>query len=271
MLEKQMTDYFNSLDNLMHKPFIGLLSSSFTSLLLIIVLFIFLTTFITCVVGSVSLITVIFKPSKIKLKYGETLNRDKADWGIDDYFDAYFSTPRMNIPIALLVGTLAYLFFSTLSSYNDQREKVFAEQVALIETVFSTYLETCDTSSTEILKPKESVTPSKIESNTFYVTSFNIEGVQYNDKVIYVTYSDRFPTDTLVSFNASLAKELLPTRKQRSSNKSSYAEDVLDLDKYGVLVKAHSLSQRGYYYVYLDEIDYIYNIKVEETNDLRWR
>lgn len=271
MLEKQMTDYFNSLDNLMHKPFIEFLSGSFTYPMIILTLIIFLVTFINCIIGVVGLITLIFKPSDFKLKYGETVTKEMEEWGLNDYFDAYISTPKLNVPIALITGVTAYLFFGALSSYNDQRDEVSAKQVALIETVFSVFLETYNTSTHEILKPKESVTPSKIENNTFYITSFNLEGVQYNDKVIYVTYSERFPTDTLIPFDASLAKELLPTKKQRDKNKSSYNENILDTDKYGVLVRAQPLSQNGYYYVYLDEVDYIYNIKVEENKDVRWR
>lgn len=271
MLDKQMTDYFNSLDNLMNQPFIGLLSDSFTYPMIIVMLILFIVTFINCIIGVVGIITLIFKPSDFKLKYGETITKEREEWTKDDYLDAYFSTPKLNVPIAIATGVVAYLFFGTLAGYNEQRDKVSAEQVALIETVFSTFLETYDTSSHEIMKPKESVTPSKIENNVFYVTSFNIDGVQYNDKVIYVTYSDRFPTDTLIPFDATLAKELLPTKKQRDKSKSSYNENILDTNKYGVLVKAYSLSQGGYYHVYLDEVDYVYNIKVEETKDVRWR
>lgn len=152
--------------------------------------------------------------------------------------------------------------------YSDELYETFTE---LKSTVFDTYLSTY---TGDVLRPKESVAPSRIEKDRLYLTSFIVDGVHYNDSSIYVTYSDKFPSDTLIPFDASFVTDLLPTKEQRVKMKEDpslfgYSGELATINKFGFVIRAIPLMDdyKVSLYHYLDDIDYIYNIKIENKTE----
>lgn len=169
--------------------------------------------------------------------------------------------------IALIFLTLAITCSNNKDKYDAYSDELFTTYTELKSMVFDTYLSTY---TGEVLRPKESVAPSRIEKDRLYLTSFIVDGVHYNDNSIYVTYSDKFPSDTLIPFDASFVKDLLPTKEQRGKMAEDsflfgYSGELTTINKFGFVLRAIPLTD-DYdvsLYHYLDDIDYIYNIKVE--------
>lgn len=175
-------------------------------------------------------------------------NRVRVEGKRQIQYEEYLTTPRFVFPITLTLVIIASCYVVAFKDMNDQYKSVDKAVLDVQPLVFTDYL---DKYEGDTIKPKETVTPSAIKDNTLYTTSFNIEGVQYNNRIIYVTYSDKFPTDTLIPFDATDYKRLLPTDSQREK-----AE--------GFKLNATSLTSGFNRSAFLDDVDYIYNIKIED-------
>ena len=184
-------------------------------------------------------------------------------------------TPYKTLATPIWFSGIIILIFAPLGVYAHGKEsdyKIYASDLIvthekLEHEIFNTYLATYNG---EVLSPKESVTPLRIEHNQLYLVSFILNGVQYNDSSIYVTYSDKFPSDTLIPFDASFVKDLLPTDEQRDNKVNDYflidyPEEFKTIDRFGYMLRAKPLTEdyKVSLYHHLDDIDYIYNIRVE--------
>lgn len=179
-----------------------------------------------------------------------------------DFFLRYL-VHRPLIPLSIAI--VCAVIFWGLTTWDDHSDSKKEELIELKEEitlgVFEDYLTNYDG---EVLQPKESVSPSAIHTNTLYQTSFILEGVQYNDQLIYVTYSDKFKSDTLIPFKASNYAGLIPTVKQREAYDGGY---IFDEREVGFKFLFTRLSKRSSGDTYIDGIDFIYNIKVKEKEE----
>lgn len=175
-------------------------------------------------------------------------NRARVEEKRQINYEEYLTTPRFMFPITLILVIIASFYITAFKSTTDQYNTTDKAVSDVQPLLFADYL---DKYEGDTLKPKETVTPSAIKDNSLYVTSFNIDGVQYNNRIIYVTYSDKFPTDTLIPFDASDYKILLPKDSEREK-----AE--------GFKLTVTSLSNGFNRIAFLDDVDYIYNIKIED-------
>lgn len=175
-------------------------------------------------------------------------NKERVEGKRQIQYEEYLMTPRFMFPVTLTLVIIASCYLTALLSMSNQYRAIDKAVLDVQPLIFTDYL---DKYEGDTLKPKETVTPSAIKGGNLYVTSFNIEGVQYNNRIIYITYSNKYPTDTLIPFDASDYKKLLPTDSQREK-----AE--------GFKLTATSLSNGFDRSPFLDDVDYIYNIKIED-------
>ena len=246
MLNDKILEYFTALDNLTWYQTGG----DSNLWLLILMGLIGLTGFMTILfIGGVmvKVMQLIRKEDNIK----EIFTGDKRK---DDVMTIWFiKRPLITFIFALVLvlsctGVVKYINYSggVKADLRDQKEEII---LLVMDDYLGKYVG-------ETIKPQNIFSSTEIEKNTLVKTSFKVDGVQYNNKWVYITYSSDHETDTLIPFEASSYPELIPTKEQREA---PGRHDVIGDLKKGFKLKGYSQNA-----VYIDDVDFIYNIKIEE-------
>ena len=145
-----------------------------------------------------------------------------------------------------------------LGKSGIQEDKLITLRDDLATSIFDDYLEKYEG---EVVQLKEPLMTSAIYSNELYELTFNVNGVQYNNKTIYVVYSDKYETNTLIPFDPTSYYRLIPTKSQRVANKGYYS--IFDDQERGFNLPYDSRNTDNWSSAYIDDIDFVYNIKVD--------
>ena len=164
------------------------------------------------------------------------------------------------VSFALVVSSFLFLwFFGTWEDHMISKEgHITRVKEELLQVVFTDYLNNYDG---EVHQPKDMSNNTRMVTNSLYETTMMVDGVKLNDQLIYVIYSDKLESDTLVPFDATAYADLIPTDEQRQYfNKGS----VLREKQSGLMVEYKPQGSRFNSYVYIDNIDFIYNVKIQD-------
>lgn len=172
--------------------------------------------------------------------------KDIVDWLIDK--------PVIMIPL----GVLSVVFFWFIFGYSWSEDEEHKQKLATLKEeitigVIADYLSNYNEST---YQPKETIISTSIHPEQIYKTSFMLEGELYNDQLIYVTYSEDYKTNTLIPFNATNYQSLLPTSEQKENNSRMINSDDIKV--------GFRLRDINGDYIYLDDIDFVYNVKIRD-------
>lgn len=156
--------------------------------------------------------------------------------------------------VILLLMTVGYFYSATNST--DTIDELEGIKVRILDTVMSDYLENADY---EPIKT-DSVIGLNFYENKYnlYNASFIHEDIRYKNKTIYFTYIDSLPSNVLIPFNPDLYSDLIPSETERNA-KTTGAISGKEGYKYYSSSENSTLKRISY----IDDIDYIYNIKTE--------
>ena len=246
MLNDKILEYFTALDNLTWYQTRG--DSN-------LVLFPLLGLFGVCLCLTLLLIAgVIAKALKV-LKKDKYINEIYIDDKRGDYVMSRWFIKR---PLVTFILTIVFaIFFTGLVKYVNYTGEIKSDlsdlKGEIISGVMEDYLEGY---TGDIVKSQDIFSATEIEKETLVKTSFKVDGVQYNNKFVYITYSPNYETDTLIPFDASKYPELIPTKEQREAP-----------GRYGVIgdrEKGFKLKGYSQNAVYIDDVHFIYNIKIND-------
>lgn len=255
MLNNSIDQYWETINNLTWLNKLAV--SDFIALLVIVLV---PTAFFFGMMALISFIVCLVR-FFFKLIYKKDIKRSESVTDTQDFLDYFIHRPQLSIPLGVLFMTTT-LFFIPINTHQVEELTVDLEtqKSEILAGVFEDYT---NTYNGDVLKPKESVSPSAIHLNSVYKTSFMVDGNQYNDKTIYVMYSDKYDKDTLIPFEAPNVSGIIPTKAQRADY---YTDHIFDDRKVGFRINSENLSNGRQEQTYLDGIDYIYNINVMEDN-----
>lgn len=264
MVNDKIQKFFNILDNL---TWLDTGSSNFFVVLTFIISAIATVILIPTLFATLLLnVTRLFNKKKTSSKSEEEdevlqfLVKDKSDH-LGRILAYLVNRPLSLTIVTLLVLSTAFGINSWKQHKTDITDELRELKEEIVPAVFEDYLTNYEG---ETIQPKEAISPSKIHTNNLYEVSFVLEGVHYNDQVIYVTYSDKFKSDTLIPFDSSNYPLLIPTSEQRKSDKGF---DVLNTRETGFKLEAKVLNERWTSSAYIDDIDFVYNIRVVEKEE----
>lgn len=184
-------------------------------------------------------------------KYVQEVSTDiRVDYAVTGWFAKRPVITFILIVISVLLITGLIKFINHTGEIKSDLSDLKGE---IITGVMEDYLEGY---TGEILKSQDIFSATEIEKDTLIKTSFKIDGVQHNNKFVYITYSPNYETDTLIPFEASNYPELIPTDEQREAP-----------GRYGVIgdrEKGFKLKGYSQNAVYIDDVDFIYNIKIND-------
>lgn len=131
--------------------------------------------------------------------------------------------------------TFGFLWSQSVDEHSTTLEELKKE---IITDVFSDYLHKYDG---KILKPTGTISISPMHDGNLYKTSFYLEDVYYTDQLVYVTYTDSIESNTLVPFDV-----------EDSLTKKRFYLNYIDVEK--------ETEKQTYFH----EVDFIYNIKIND-------
>ena len=170
--------------------------------------------------------------------------------------------PFVTLPLTA-VAIISALFLGdwiedTKKARLEVESQVEVTEKAVIAEVFNDYLINY---GGEVTQPKEIVLTSPLQKDSFYKTSFLVNGVYHNDQTVYVTYLDKYDSDTLIPFDVSEYENL-------TINHYSDKDDVSTLSAIklseGLEVYVKDITTRRVEDSSLQDIDFIYNIKIKD-------
>lgn len=157
------------------------------------------------------------------------------------------------LPWGVVLVIASFLTFYTLESnkrYDIYLESNEAMHVLIREDIKNNYI-TQEKYLKEAIRPTNFTIPSTKKESGLYRVSFMYNNEQYTDKLVYFTYNDSVESGVLIPFKAEESyKEILDLTS------------VYNLDANGTRTIT---SMETYHFNNsntLDEIDYIYNIKI---------
>lgn len=133
-------------------------------------------------------------------------------------------------------------------------------KVEMLDTATTAYIKLAEATPIEIKETLALNTPENMYG--LYELSFTSNGEQFKDQIVYITYTEDLPSDTLIPFDGSLYTELVPTDTERNT----LALGNISKDA-GIRFNAYIDGTSVKRIVYIDDIDYIYNIKVNKKGD----
>lgn len=149
-------------------------------------------------------------------------------------------------PLLIFYG--AYLMVGEAKADVKQLEYLKSQAIA---GVFDDYLSTYKGEAKTL---DITTTKSDVESGQLYMIDTLHEGVKYKNQLVYVTYDDRFPSNTFIPFNSEEYLEV--PSKDHKNYEDRY--EVFYLSYYNTKGQHKSFG-------YLDEVDYIYNLKIVDN------